>query len=37
MMQFGIAPVLRNRILSELKGKPFTFHFDETTTAQIKK
>ena len=37
MMQFGIAPVIRVIILDDLKGKPFSFRFDETTTSQIKK
>ena len=37
MMQFGIALVIRDIILDDLKGKPFSFLFDETTTSQIKK
>ena len=37
MLQFGIAPIIRERILTDLKGKLFSFRFDETTTSQIKK
>ena len=37
MIQFGIAPVIRDIILDDLRGKPYSFRFDETTTSQIKK
>ena len=37
MIQFGIAPVIQDTILDELRGQPFCFMFDETTTSQIKK
>ena len=37
MMLFRIAPVIRDIILDDLKGKPFSLLFDETTTSQIKK
>ena len=33
----GIYPYLRKSLLADLKTKPFTFRFDETTTSQIKK
>ena len=36
-VQFGIEPWFRNIVLKELKTLPFSFRFDETTTAQIKK
>lgn len=34
---FGIYPYLKDCMLEELKGMPFSFRFDETTTSQIKK
>ena len=37
MIQFSIAPVIEEQILDDLKKKPFTFRFDETTRSQIKK
>ena len=37
MIQFGIAPVIQDTILDELRGQPFCFKFDEITTLQIKK
>ena len=37
MLQFGVAPFMRSVILNELKGLPFSFRFDETTTSQVKK
>ena len=37
ILQFGVAPFMRSAILNELKGLPFSFHFDETTTSQVKK
>ena len=33
----GIAPYLKAKIIRELKGNPFSFKFDETTTSQVKK
>ena len=37
MLQFGVAPLMESFILNELKGLPFSFRFDETTTFQVKK
>ena len=37
MIQFGIAPIIRGIILDDLRGKPFSFRFDETTTSQVRK
>ena len=36
-IQFGIAPVVKHSNEAELKGNPFTFKFNETTTSQTKK
>ena len=36
-IQFGIAPFLKDILLNELKDLAFSFHFDKTTTSQIKK
>ena len=32
VIQFGIAPYVKQLILDDIKGKPFSFLFDETTT-----
>ena len=37
VLQYGIVPIIKNNIKKDLSGKPFTFKFDETTTAQVKK
>ena len=37
VIQFGIAPYIKQLILDDIKGKPFSFLFDETTTQQVKK
>ena len=31
VIQFGIAPYIKQLILDDIKGKPFSFLFDETT------
>ena len=36
-IQFGIAPYLKEKVMNELNGVPYTFKFDETTTSQVKK
>ena len=36
-IQFGIAPYLKEKLIYDVKNKPFTFKFDETTTRQVKK
>ena len=36
-IKFGIAPFLKQQMMNRLKGVPFTFKFDETTTCQVKK
>ena len=37
LLGYGIYPHLRDCMLKELEGMPFTFRFDETTTSQVKK
>ena len=37
VIQFGIAPHIRKLMIEDFNGQPFTFKFDETTTAQVKK
>ena len=37
VLQHGIAPVLMKQVEDEVSGKPVTYKFDETTTAQVKK
>ena len=37
VIQFGIAPYIKNELLNNFKNQPFTFKFDETTTSQVKK
>ena len=36
-IQYGIAPYFKQQLLSDMKDCPFSFRFDETTTAQKKK
>ena len=36
-IQFGIAPYLKEILIKDLKGQPFSFKFDERTTSQVKK
>lgn len=35
--QFGIATYIKDELIADLFGAPFTFKFDETTTSQVKK
>lgn len=37
LIQFGIYPWIMEEMLKDLKGKPFSYKFDETTTSQVKK
>ena len=37
VIEYGIAPHIQEFITVELCNRPFTFHFDETTTSQVKK
>ena len=37
VIQFGIVPFIKQLILGDIKGKPFSFLFEETTTQQVKK
>ena len=37
MVQYGIAPHAKQLILEDMKNEQFCFHFDETTTTQVKK
>ena len=37
VIQFGIAPYIKNELLNDFKNQPFTFKFGETTTSQVKK
>jgi len=34
VLQFGLSPYFQDLLKSDLKGKPFSFKFDETTTSQ---
>lgn len=36
-IQFGIARHVKERLISDVSNKPFSFKFDETTTSQVKK
>ena len=36
-VQFGIAPFVKDQLITDISNKPFSFHFDESTTSQIKK
>jgi hypothetical protein len=36
-LQFGIAPYVKEKVISDVSNKPFSFKFDETTTSQTKK
>ena len=36
-LQFGIAPYIKEKVMSDISNKPFCFKFDETTTSQVKK
>ena len=36
-LQFGIAPYIKDKIISDISDKPFSLKFDETTTSQVKK
>ena len=37
VIQFGISPYISKMVQKDLRNQPFTFHFDETTTSQVKK
>ena len=37
MILFGIATILKKKVMVDLCGKPNTFNFNEKTTSQIKK
>lgn len=37
VVQYGITPYVFKLIIADIKGQPFRFHFDETTTSQVKK
>lgn len=37
IIEYGIAPHIREIVMKDIKERPFTFHFDETTTSQVKK
>ena len=37
VIEFGIAPHIRSLVQADIYERPFTFHFDETTTSQVKK
>ena len=37
VIEFGITPYIRDLVQADLSNRPFTFHFDETTTSQVKK
>ena len=37
VIQYGLSPYFQDLLKSDLKGKPFSFKFDDTTTSQTKK
>ena len=37
IIQFGIAPYVKEILIKDVKGQPFSFKFDKTTTRQVKK
>ena len=37
IMQFGIAPFVKEQMIRDFKFQSYTFKFDETTTNQVKK
>ena len=37
LLQFGIVPYIRKKLLMEVKDQAFCFKFDESTTEQVKK
>ena len=37
LLQFGIVPYIRKKLLMEVKDQAFFFFFDESTTKQVKK
>lgn len=37
VLEFGILPYIIDLVKSDITNVPFTFHFDETTTSQVKK
>ena len=37
MVQFGIAPHIKEMLLEDMQHEQYCFHFDETTTSQVKK
>ena len=37
IMRYGITKYFKDELTKEVKEKPFTFHFDESTTSQTKK
>lgn len=37
VIQFGIEPYVLEELKNYIKGTPFTFKFNETTTQQVKK
>ena len=37
LLQFGIVPYIRKKLLMEVKDQAFCFKFDESTTKQVKK
>ena len=37
IIQYGIAKYFKDHLTKEVQEKPFTFHFDESTTSQTQK
>ena len=37
VLQFGIAPYIKDLAMLDVQGKPFAFKFDEATTSQVEK
>ena len=37
IIEYGIAPYIQEIVMKDIMERPFTFHFDETTSSQVKK
>ena len=37
VVQFGLAPFVKDELITDVQKTPYSFKFDETTTSQMKK
>ena len=37
VVQFGIAPFVKDELITDVQKAPYSFKFDETTTSQVKR